>query len=68
MDLKEQSIVGCSPEFVFQFSQLLVGLRKQFINNYVFFPLGPVMLVLIIIIIIIVSFTLRLATRVLYVL
>ena len=31
MGLREQSIVGCFPEFVFQFSiaQVLVGLRKQ---------------------------------------
>ena len=38
MGLREQSIVGCFPEFVFQFSvvQLLVGLRKQFINNFDF--------------------------------
>ena len=36
--LREQSIVGCFPEFVFQFSmaQVLVGLWKQFINNFVF--------------------------------
>ena len=29
---------GCFPEFVFQFSvvQVFVGLRKQFINNFVF--------------------------------
>ena len=40
MDLREQSIVGCFPEFAFQFSvaQVLVGLRKQFINNFVFAP------------------------------
>ena len=38
MDLREQSIVGCFPEFVFQFSvaQVLVGLRMQFMNNFVF--------------------------------
>ena len=38
MGLREQSIVGCFPEFVFLFSvvQVLVGLRKQFINNFVF--------------------------------
>ena len=38
MGLREQSIVGCFSEFVFQFSvaQVLVGLRKQFINNFVF--------------------------------
>ena len=54
MGLREQSIVGCFPEFVFVFSvvHIVVGLRKQFIKKC-FFPLGPVMLVLIIIIIII---------------
>ena len=33
----EQSTVGCSPELCFQFSvaQVLVGLRKQFVNNLV---------------------------------
>ena len=38
MGLRGQSIVGCFPEFVFQFSvaQVLVGLRKQLINNFVF--------------------------------
>ena len=38
MDLKEKSIVGCFPEFVFLFSvvQVLVGLRRQFMNNFVF--------------------------------
>ena len=38
MGLREQSIVGCCQEFVFLFSmvQLLVGLLKQFINNFVF--------------------------------
>ena len=38
MDLREQSIVGCFPEFVLQFflAQMLVVLRKQFINNIVF--------------------------------
>ena len=38
MGLREQSIVGCFPEFVFQFSvaQELVGLRKQFTNNFAF--------------------------------
>ena len=38
MGLREQSIVGCFAEFVFQFSvaQVLVGLRKQFINIFVF--------------------------------
>ena len=38
MGLREQSIVGCLPEFVFLFSvgQVLVGLGKQFINNFVF--------------------------------
>ena len=36
MDLREQSIVDCIPVFVFQFSvvQVLMGLRKQFINNF----------------------------------
>ena len=46
-------LVGCFPELCFlQFSvaPVLVGLRKQFINNFVF-PFGPVLLVLIIIII-----------------
>ena len=53
MGLWEQSIVGCIPEFVFLFSVVkeLVGLRKHFINNFVF-PLGPVLLVLAMIIII----------------
>ena len=48
-------MVGCFPEFVFQFSvaQVLVCLRKQLINNFVF-PLGPVLKVSIIIIIIII--------------
>ena len=38
MGLREQSIVGCFPEFVFQFSmvQVLVGLCEQFVNNFVF--------------------------------
>ena len=38
MGLKAQSFVGCFLEFVFQFyvAQVLVGLRKQFINNIVF--------------------------------
>ena len=38
MGLREQSIVGCFLELVFQFSvmQVLVGLRKLFINYYVF--------------------------------
>ena len=42
MSLREQSInhclSGCFPEFVFQFSmaQVLVALRKQFKNNFVF--------------------------------
>ena len=38
MGLREQSIVSCFPEFVFQFSvvQVLVELRKQFMNNFVF--------------------------------
>ena len=37
MGLREQSTVGCFPELVFQFSvaQVLVGLQKQFINNFV---------------------------------
>ena len=55
MGSREQSTVGCLPELCFlQFSvaQVLVGLRKQFINNF-FFPLGPVLLVLIIIIMIV---------------
>ena len=52
-----QPTVGCFPGLCFlQFSvaQVLVGLRKQFINNFVF-SLGPVVLVLIIIIITITS-------------
>ena len=55
MCLMERSIVGCFPEFIFQFSvvQVLVGLPKQFIKNFVF-PLGRVLLVLIIIITIII--------------
>ena len=38
MGLWKQSIVGCFPEFVFLFSvvHVLVGLCKQFINNFVF--------------------------------
>ena len=38
MGLREQSIVGCFPEFVFQFSvvQVLLGLCKQFVNDFVF--------------------------------
>ena len=38
MGLMERSIVGCFPEFIFQFSvvQVLVGLPKQFIKNFVF--------------------------------
>ena len=38
MGLRVQSIVGSFTVFVFQFSvaQVLVGLRKQFINNFVF--------------------------------
>ena len=39
MSSREQSTVGCFPELCFlQFSvvQVLVGLRKQFINNFVF--------------------------------
>ena len=37
MGLREQSIVGASSSCVFQFSvaQVLVGLRKQFIRNFV---------------------------------
>ena len=37
--LREQSIVGCFPElcfFQFFVLQVLVGLRKQFMNNFVF--------------------------------
>ena len=51
MGLRDQSFVGCLPEFVFQFSvaQVFVGLRKQFRTNLVF-PLEPVLLVLITII------------------
>ena len=54
MDLRVQSTVGCFPELCFlQFSvaQVLVVLRKQFINNFVF-PTWASALVLIIIIII----------------
>ena len=38
MGLREQSIVGCFPESVFLFSveQVFVGLRKQFLSNFVF--------------------------------
>ena len=38
MGLREQSIVGCFPVFVFQCSVVLVlvGLRKKFIDNFVF--------------------------------
>ena len=38
MGSREQSIVGCFAELFFQFSvvQVLVGLRKKFINNFVF--------------------------------
>ena len=38
MDLREQSIVGGFPEFVFSFSvtQVLTELRKQFLNNFIF--------------------------------
>ena len=53
MCLREQPTVGCFPKlcfFQFGVAQVRVGLRKQFINNFVF-PLGPVPLVLIIIII-----------------
>ena len=40
MGLRDQLIVGCFPQFVFSFSaaQVLVELRKQFINN-LFFPI-----------------------------
>ena len=38
MGLREQSIVGCSPEFVDQLSvgQVLAWLRNQFIKKYIF--------------------------------
>ena len=38
MGLRMQSIAGCFPEFVLQLleAQVLVGLRKQFMNNFVF--------------------------------
>ena len=38
MGLRWQTIVGCFPDFVVQFSvvQVLVGLCKHFINNFVF--------------------------------
>ena len=38
MHLREHAIAGCFAEFVFQFSvvQVLVGLRKKFINNFAF--------------------------------
>ena len=38
MGLREQSIVGCFLELIFQFSvaQVLVGLQKQFINRFIF--------------------------------
>ena len=38
MGLMKQSIDGSFPEFVFEFSvaQVLVGLRQQFIDNFVF--------------------------------
>ena len=38
MGLREQSIINCFPGFIFQFSvaQVLVGLQKQFINNFIF--------------------------------
>ena len=38
MGLRKQSIGGCFPEYVFLFSvvHVFVGLRKQFINNFVF--------------------------------
>ena len=40
MGLRRQSIFGCFPEIVFQFSvvHVLVGLRKQIINNFDFTP------------------------------
>ena len=65
MGLTEQSIVGCFLEFVFQFyvAQVLVGLRKQFIYNFVF-PIGPVRLVLIIIYLCTNLYVLRLAVHV----
>ena len=47
MGSRVQSTVGCFPELCFlQFSValVLVGLQKQFINNFVF-PNGPVLLV-----------------------
>ena len=55
MGLMEKSIVECQPEFVFQFSisLVIVWLRKQFINNFVY-PLRPMVLVLIILILIII--------------
>ena len=51
MGSKVQSSVGCFPELCFIqlfVAQVFVGLRKQFINNFVFL-LGPVLLILIII-------------------
>ena len=38
MSLRDKSIVGCFPDFVFQFTvvKVLAGLRKQFVNNFVF--------------------------------
>ena len=36
MGLREQSTVGCFPEFIFKLFAMLVGLRKQFISNFVF--------------------------------
>ena len=53
MGSRVQSTIGCFPELCFlQFSvaQVLVGLRKQFIINFIF-PLVSVLLVLVIIII-----------------
>ena len=53
MGLREQSSVGCFPEFVFQFFRGAgaCGVPKDLQTN-LFFPLGPLLLVLIIIIII----------------
>ena len=37
MGLREQSIVRCFPDFfLFSMVQVLVGLPKQFMNNFVF--------------------------------
>ena len=49
MGSKVQSTVGCFPELCFlQFSmaQMLVGLRKQIVNNFVFFPFWPVFIII----------------------